>query len=352
MDRASTEPVFWWWDEASGSRVVLLSDDILVLSGPLTRDSVAALEAARRNGALTAADFGSTSVDVALNDIERVRLIADDHQVILDLEDGRTKLTIEPPPESAGVAAGIFGELNTRCAPSSEPVDSMTIVMTESRTERWVVPTLLGLATLAAIAGTVINPLAFVAAGTLGAAGFAAFVSLGRPSGEVGVRKQARSFEVTEADHAARLPSPGERDLLEAYRADRRGTDPLADLRPELQPAAQDTKAAPAPPRPPAPPPTAAVSPAPARTVLPAVVPPVNTAPKPREAAPAPVAATQWETEPGPRDAPEDAAPRPAWGSAPEPVVEQVPPKQAKKAVAVDVTNLTPQAQARPAPQQ
>ncbi len=224
MSGPQREPVFWWWDEPAGARVVLLTDDTLVLSGRLSHEQVGALEIARREHRLEAAFFGSYPVEVATPDIANVRLVPASRTVILDLHDGRTKLSIQPSESSAGVAPGIFEELRSRFAPGAEPVDTVTMEMTPDTSERWVVPTLVGLAALAAACGFFVNPLAYIASGTLGAAGFAALLYLGGAGRQVALKRRQQVFEIDPAVHIRETPK---RDLLREYRPADDAGDPL-----------------------------------------------------------------------------------------------------------------------------
>ena len=118
-----TDPVFWWWEEDGASRVVLLTDALLILSGPLTDAALAELEEARRAGTVEAADFGSDAHRVSVGAIERLRYVPDAHRLEIDLV-GAGQFDIEPPRSNAGVALGVFDTLAKRLAPGREPVDS------------------------------------------------------------------------------------------------------------------------------------------------------------------------------------------------------------------------------------
>ena len=120
---AHTDPVFWWWEENGRSRVVLLTDAVLLLSGPLTSESVAELEEARRGGTVHEADFGVDSKQVGVDTIEHLRYLPDAHRLELDLAGGDL-FAIQPPRSNAGVALGVFDTLAKRLAPGAEPVDS------------------------------------------------------------------------------------------------------------------------------------------------------------------------------------------------------------------------------------
>ncbi len=125
MDARSTtsaEPVFWWWEEDECSRIVLLTEDRLILSGPLTETEVGRLEHARRSGGLDGADFGPDARSLAVADIARLRFHPDGHRLVVTSGDG--DCTIAPPRTSAGVALGLFDSLAKRVAPGREPVDS------------------------------------------------------------------------------------------------------------------------------------------------------------------------------------------------------------------------------------
>lgn len=120
---AHTDPVFWWWEEDGRSRVVLLTDALLLLSGPLTGDTVAELESARRSGTVHEADFGADAAQAAVERIEHMRYLPDVHRLELDLAGGGS-FAIQPPRSNAGVALGVFDTLAKRLAPGREPVDS------------------------------------------------------------------------------------------------------------------------------------------------------------------------------------------------------------------------------------
>ncbi len=118
-----TDPVFWWWEEDGGSRVVLLTDALLILSGSLTDEALAELEAARRAGTVEAADFGADSCRISVGAIECLRYVPDSHRLEVDLAGGG-RFDVEPPRSNAGVALGVFDTLAKRLAPGHEPEDS------------------------------------------------------------------------------------------------------------------------------------------------------------------------------------------------------------------------------------
>lgn len=120
-----TDPVFWWWEEDGASRVVLLTDTLLILSGPLSDTALAELESARRAGTVEAADFGADASRVSVGAIERLRYVPDSHRLEVDLI-GAGQFDIEPPRSNAGVALGVFDTLAKRLAPGRTPVDSHT----------------------------------------------------------------------------------------------------------------------------------------------------------------------------------------------------------------------------------
>ncbi len=119
------EPVFWWWEEDAGARVVLLTDEILVLSSPLGPDQLVALEQDRRTGDVLGADFGACPLTVHLNEVVLIRYVPAEHRLLLGLDDRQTTCAIEPPPTAAGVAAGVFDVLHERLAPDQTPLDTV-----------------------------------------------------------------------------------------------------------------------------------------------------------------------------------------------------------------------------------
>ena len=113
----SAEPVFWWWREDEGARVVLLTDEVLLVSSPLNDGEMFALETARRHGDVLGANLGPDPIRVALSDLKVLRYVPSDPRILLERSDG-TDL-IAPPDAQAGIAAGVFEVLRRRLAPDA-----------------------------------------------------------------------------------------------------------------------------------------------------------------------------------------------------------------------------------------
>lgn len=118
---ADETPLFWWWmqSDAAGrpaARVVILTKDLLLLSGPLGRDQVAELHAAQEGGDLLDADLGEEPALALLPTV-----VGMDHDVGLgrlrvesQVGSDRRVVVVAPPGDSAGIALAVYQVLVER----------------------------------------------------------------------------------------------------------------------------------------------------------------------------------------------------------------------------------------------
>lgn len=175
--RAHTDPVFWWWDTERGAQVVVLTDEVLILSGVLTKHELGELEGARKAGNVVSANFGAGATTIDIDDVRRVRFVATEYRVLIDLEGEETPFVFDPPKASAGIAAGLFEVLNKLLAAGDTPTETIEAgAGPMSMTVGTKLSVVLFLLALAFGAGALVNPLSLIGVGI--ASGAFAFVIL------------------------------------------------------------------------------------------------------------------------------------------------------------------------------
>lgn len=114
-------PMFWWWPEPGGmTRVIMLDAYVLVVSDPLVKDDVRAIETARRTGELLDVSFGDTALVVPLEQVARIEYVPSLRRVVFVLADERTLCRVEAPAGHEGVVSGLFEVTRGRLAPGAD----------------------------------------------------------------------------------------------------------------------------------------------------------------------------------------------------------------------------------------